>query len=144
MNLIKWTPRKSLVTDFDRMLDEFFENSWFPTFNLASWSPAVDIEEREKEYVLTADVPGLNKKDVKVTVRDGILTISGDRKDEKKEEKGNYYYRERRIGSFCRSFRLPEGVNEDEIQAKFKNGILTVNLPKSETALPMEKEIKIS
>lgn len=145
MTLVKWNPRHSLITDFDRMIDGFFNNDWnLNTRALTNWSPAVDIKEQDDKFLITADIPGLTKKDVKLIVRDGVLSITGERNDKSEKETGSYHYRERRNGSFSRSFRLPETVNEEKISAKFANGILSVILPKFEEVLPKEQEIKIS
>ncbi len=145
MTLVKWNPRTSLMSGFDRMIENFFNENWnIINHPLTDWVPAVDIEETEKEYILKADVPGMSKKDVKVNVRDGVLSISGERKMEKKTNKDTYHYQERQYGSFNRTFRLPETIDEDKISAKFNDGILTVTMPKSAEVLPKEREIKIS
>src|SRR3954468_23796881 len=101
---------------------------------IADWVPTADITEDEKEYLIKAELPDLRKEDVKVTVENGVLTISGERKLEK-EEKGKKYHRvERAYGSFARSFTLPEDADAEKIQAEFKDGILSVRLPKNEKA----------
>jgi len=131
MTLIKWAPRPaSIFDDMDKMINNVFENDWnFPVRSKTNWSPAVDVKESDNSFTLTADIPGLTKKEVKVNVTDGILSISGE---------------ERRYGSFSRTFNLPETVNEEDISASFKNGILSIELPKHEVVLPKEREIKIS
>ena len=146
MTLVKWTPRPaSIFDDMDKMINNVFENDWnFPVRSKTNWSPAVDVKESDNSFTLTADIPGLTKKEVKVNVTDGILSISGERKFEDEKESGNYHYRERRYGSFSRTFNLPETVNEEDISASFKNGILSIELPKHEVVLPKEREIKIS
>ena len=146
MTLIKWAPRPaSIFDDMDKMINNVFENDWnFSVRSKTNWSPAVDVKESDNSFTLTADIPGLTKKEVKVNVTDGILSISGERKFEDEKESGNYHYRERRYGSFSRTFNLPETVNEEDISASFKNGILSIELPKHEVVLPKEREIKIS
>ncbi len=146
MTLIKWVPRPaSIFDDMDKMINNVFENDWnFPVRSKTNWSPAVDVKESDNSFTLTADIPGLTKKEVKVNITDGILSISGERKFEDEKESGNYHYRERRYGSFSRTFNLPETVNEEDISASFKNGILSIELPKHEVVLPKEREIKIS
>lgn len=110
---------------------------------LAQWSPLVDITEDDKEYLVKAELPALKKEEVKVTVENGELTISGERKFEK-EEKGKKYHRvERSYGSFQRSFTLPEGVDGTKVVAEFKEGILQVHLPKDETAKPKAIEVQV-
>lgn len=146
MTLIKWAPRPaSIFDDMDKMINNVFENDWnFSVRSKTNWSPAVDVKESDNSFTLTADIPGLTKKEVKVNITDGILSISGERKFEDEKESGNYHYRERRYGSFSRTFNLPETVNEEDISASFKNGILSIELPKHEVVLPKEREIKIS
>ena len=98
---------------------------------LADWSPAVDVTEDDKEYLITADLPEVDKKDIKVTAEDGRLTISGERKREKEEKKKTWHRVERSYGKYVRSFRLPDEVEAGKVDASFKNGVLTVHLPKS-------------
>jgi len=146
MTLIQWKPKpKSLFNDMDKMISSVFDNDWnFPVRNHVNWSPAVDVKESDSSFILTADIPGLTKKDVKVNITDNALIISGERNITDEKESGNYHYRERRVGAFSRTFNLPETVKEEEVSASFKNGLLTITLPKHEVALPKEREIKIS
>jgi len=146
MTLVKWTPRPtSILNDMDKMISNVFENDWnFPVRSKTNWSPPVDVKETDDSFTLTADIPGLTKKEVTVNVADGIVSISGERKLEDEKESDNYHYRERRYGSFSRTFNLPETVNEEDISASFKNGTLSIELPKQELVLPKEREIKIS
>lgn len=113
------------------------------TMTVTQWAPLVDITEDEKEYTVQAELPDLKKEEVKVTVENGQLTISGERKFEK-EEKGKKFHRvERSYGSFLRSFTLPEGVNGEKVVADFKDGLLKVHLPKDETAKPKSIEVTV-
>ena len=122
-----------------------FSDGWNAMPNYRSHSPAVDIAEDEKEFTLTADFPGFTKKDVGIEVNDGVLTLKANREiDNESNDDGFYRIRERRYGSFSRSFTLPENVLEDNINAKFKNGSLTVSLPKAEEVKPEVRQIKIS
>lgn len=110
---------------------------------VTQWSPLVDITEDDKEYIVKAELPELKKEEVKVTVENGELSISGERKFEK-EEKGKKYHRiERSYGSFLRSFTLPEGVSGEKVVADFKDGILKVHLPKDEKTKPKAIEVKV-
>ncbi len=110
---------------------------------VAEWAPVVDIVEDENEYLIKAELPEVKKEDVKVTVQDDVLTISGERMFEK-EEKGRQYHRmERAYGSFARSFTLPEDAYGEKVAAEFKDGVLKVHLPKSEQAKPKSIEVKI-
>lgn len=107
--------------------------------------PNANIYENEKDYKIKLAVPGLEKKDMKIEVDNGILTISGEKEEEKKEEKGNYRRREFTYNSFCRSFTLPENSLPDKIDAKYENGILNLSIPKKEiTVQKPKKEIKVS
>ena len=146
MKLVKWNPNSQLLTGFDRMLDDFFNDGWnLSTITRNSnWLPSVDIRETDDAYTITADLPGLKKKDIKITVNDSMLEISGERSYENKEDNGSYHRRERSYGSFHRSFHLPETVKEDKITASFKDGILTVEVPKEEEVKPKGYEVKIS
>jgi HSP20 family protein len=112
---------------------------------LTEWSPAVDIEEDDKEYTIKAELPGVRKEDVRVTVESGVLTISGERKEEReeKEEKKKYHRIERFYGTFTRSFTPPEGVAGDKVSAESKDGILRVHLPKDEKAMPRSIDVKV-
>ena len=146
MTLVKWTPNPASIFDeMNRMVRTVFNDDWnLPVYRDSIWNPAVDVKENEKSYVLTADIPGLTKKNVKINVSNGVLTVHGERKEEKENKDGKFYYRERHIGSFSRSFQLPETVNDDSIQASFKNGVLSIELPKLEESLPKNREVKIS
>jgi HSP20 family protein len=113
------------------------------TMVVADWVPSVDVSETEGEYQIKAEIPDVKKEDVKVTVEDGVLTIQGERKQEK-EEKGKKYHRvECSYGSFVRSFTLPDLVDEGKVKAEFKDGVLNLKLPKSEKAKPKSIEVKI-
>jgi HSP20 family protein len=110
---------------------------------VADWVPSVDVSETNGEYQIKAEIPDVKKEDVKVTLEDGVLTIQGERKQEK-EDKGKKYHRvERTYGSFVRSFTLPDLVDEEKVKAEFKDGILKLQLPKSEKARPKAIEVKV-
>lgn len=111
---------------------------------VADWSPRVDITEDDKEYVIKADLPEVKKEDIKLTVQDNVMSISGERKYEK-EEKGKKYHRvERLYGSFMRSFTLPDDADGSKVRAEYKDGVLNAHLPKSEKAKPKSIEVKVS
>ncbi len=145
MTLVKWKPRQSLLsqwTNWERSIGDLFNEDFVPTNS--KWSPAVDISEDEKSYQLAVDLPGLTKKDIRVNLKDGALSISGERAYES-ENRGDIFCRvERGYGAFERRFRLPVEVQEDQIDATFKNGVLTVQIPKVEEEIAKEFEIKIS
>lgn len=146
MTLVKWTPNPlSIFDEMNRMVRNVFNDDWnLPVYRDSIWNPAVDVKENEGSFVLTADIPGLTKKDVKISINNRVLNLHGERKEEKENEDGKFYYRERHIGSFSRSFQLPETVNEDGIQASVRNGVLSIELPKLEESLPKDLEIKIN
>ena len=146
MTLIKWTHRPVSIFDgMDRMISNVFDNDWnFQVKSNKNWSPSIDIKESNDSFTLTADIPGLTKKDVKVNISDNVLTISGERVATKTEDSESFHYRERNFGTFKRSFNLPDTVIEDDVKANFKNGILTIDLPKHEVILPKEREVKIN
>jgi len=110
--------------------------------DLRMWSPSVDISEDESEYLIKMDIPGMDKKDIKVNYQDGRLTVSGERKTETKEEEKDYIRQERYRGSFYRSFTLTDTIKDEEIQATFKDGVLKLVVPKAETVKP--KSIKVN
>ena len=155
----EWEPFESLRRQVDRMFEDFGRGSglWSPFGRSLldvkpSWPfeegrgkvPAVDVCEREKEYEITAELPGMDASNVDVKLANGVLTIKGEKKEEKEEKEKDYYMSERRFGSFQRSVQLPEGIDEDKIQANFEKGVLTITLPKGAEAQKPEKKISIA
>ena len=143
MTLVKWNPNKRLISDFDRIFDSMLNIDFRLHHAGNSYSPAMDVHETEKEFFLSADMPGLNKKDISIDVHDGVITIKGERIKEDKESFDSYRIHERQFGSFNRSFRLPDNVNEGKIAAKFTNGELMITLPKTKEIKPEGRQIKI-
>ena len=135
---VDWTPQH-----VDRFFNDFWNNS-FSHFDEDStvWSPRVDVKETKDAYELLADLPGLEKKEINISLNDNVLTVKGERKSEEKSEDENCYYNERTYGTFSRSFRLPNKVEQKDIRAEYKDGVLKVVLRKSEEAKPREIEIK--
>jgi HSP20 family protein len=152
-----WSPFQDLRREIDRIFDSFRLGSWdFPfgrrAFELElPWpreagfaiAPAVDFAENEKEYELTAELPGMNEKDIEIKLSDDMLTIKGEKKEEKEEREKGYYVSERRYGSFRRTFQLPAGADTGKIEASFAKGVLTVKIPKTAEAQKSEKTISI-
>jgi len=139
MNIVKWDPFKEME-DVSTRLNRIFGRSTARAesgqemLTVADWSPTADISETDNAYLIKAEIPGVKKEDVKVTIQDGMLTIQGERKMEK-EEKGKKFHRiERSYGSFVRSFRLPDDGDEDAVNAEFKDGMLNVTVAKSAKA----------
>jgi len=144
MTLVKWNPTRSLITDFDRIFDSMFTHDSQRLSLAQSCMPAVDVTETETEFLLSADMPGLDKKDVSIDIHDGVITIKGESAIDNEKSTDDYRIRERQLGSFNRSFRLPDNVNEVKVAAKFKNGVLMITLPKAKEVLPEGRRIKIS
>lgn len=152
-----WRPFENLRLEIDRLFDDFGRGVWRSPFRLPgfeiepfwprelAWGakPAVDITEKENAFEVTAELPGLDEKTIEVKLVNGGLTIKGEKREEKEEKKKDYYLHERYFGSFERCFGVPESVDTDKIQASFKNGVLTVILPKKPEALKPEKKIEI-
>ncbi|MGB3390134.1 MAG: Hsp20/alpha crystallin family protein [Pseudaminobacter sp.] len=149
-----WSPFESLRREVDRLFDDFRPFNWrLPSrvFGLevphvqAKWqlAPAVDLVEKDNDYEITAELPGLDEKNVEIKLSNHTLTIKGEKSEEKEEKQKDYYLSERRYGSFQRSFLLPEGVDADKIEATFAKGVLTVNLPKTAEAKQAEKQIAV-
>jgi HSP20 family protein len=136
-NLTTASPIFGLRREIDRLFEDTF------TRGGSAWTPAVDIKETDNDLRLDLELPGLRPEDVEITTENGILTIRGEKRNERKEgEENRYHLVERSYGSFMRSFSLPQGVDENQIQANFDNGILEIHIPK--TALPQPKKIQIS
>ena len=142
MTLVKWIPRKSLINDFDNMLDTMFNDGWNGSL-IRNNNLSVDIIEKENEFELTADLPGFDKKEINLSIQDKVLSLIANHKSSS-DSKESYRLRERNSKSFNRSFTLPENVIEEKMNAKFKNGSLKVILPKAERIEPVIKKIKIS
>jgi HSP20 family protein len=146
--LTRWEPFREME-DFQNRLSTLFGRPLRRTngreeITLPEWTPLADITEDEKEYRIKAELPEMKKEEVKVTVENGVLTISGERKFEKEEKKRKYHRVERGYGTFMRSFTLPDDADFNHVNAEFKNGLLTVHVPKSEHAKPKEIEVKVA
>jgi HSP20 family protein len=130
--------------DMDRLWDSFLEGA--PRRRgeeRGEWLPSLDVSETKNEVVVKAEVPGMDPKDIDLSLSDGVLTIKGEKKQEKEEKEANYHLVERSYGAFVRSVRLPREVQSDKISASYKDGILKIALPKSEEAKKKEIKIKV-
>jgi HSP20 family protein len=145
MAIIRWDPFRDLVTLRDRMNRLFEDMSGRKgeekELMTSSWSPSVDIYETENEVVLTAEIPGVDEKDVEIKVEDNNLTLRGERKFEKETKEENYHRIERSYGSFFRSFSLPSYIDQDKIEAEHENGILKIKMPKKPELRPRKVKI---
>ena len=137
-------------SDMDRLFDRFGSGFGFPSWPRGMFEPsetvsvpAVDLAETDKAYTVTAELPGMDEKDIDVSINGDMLVIKGEKRQEKEEKNKNYYVAERAYGSFQRSFTLPDGVDRDRIAASFAKGVLTVTLPKSAEAQKQQKKIEV-
>lgn len=138
MNIVRTNPKRELNTvnnEFDNLLSKFWnsEDSYLTKFN-----PSVDIEENENEFKFHAELPGLDKKDVNITVKDNILTIAGEKVQKNRDRQLNFHRIESAYGKFQRCFKLPQNIKQNEINADFTNGILNITVPIAEEAKPKE------
>jgi len=125
------------TTGMNRFFDDFFGSAlerWDEGLTDRPWRPAVDVRETDTTYEVTAELPGLSKKDVEITFENGVLTFKGERQFEESGDEGNFHRLERRYGAFSRSFVLPTEIETEKVDAKFKSGVLTITLPKAERA----------
>lgn len=151
MSLMRWRPGRDISTirdEMNRLFDDFFTS--FPSIFSerkrglleGEWAPNIDVAETDENVVVTAELPGVNQNEVEITVVNDVLTLKGEKKEEKEIKKENYHRVERSYGSFQRSISLPTGVQADKAKANYKDGVLTVTIPKIEEAKP--KSIKIN
>jgi HSP20 family protein len=140
MTLVKWNPNRVLYNWNENLFNDLFNNRMF--FNEGLY-PQVDIEERENEYVLNMELPGMNKGDISISFQEGVLNISGEKKDVRNGENVNHHLSERRYGRFERAFRIHSDVDASRIAASFKDGVLQIELPKAESAKPKQIDIKV-
>lgn len=148
MALIRWNPAlelNSLQRQMNRLFDDFFGGSARSDSDqqIRAWAPLVDIREDVNAYYVHAEIPGVNKDEIKMTMNNNTLSIRGDKKQESENKSSNYHRLERTYGSFERSFTLPTTVKTDKIDASYLNGVLTVTLPKTEEAKPKEIQVKV-
>jgi len=146
MTLVKWHPRQ--VCDVNREIDRLVNNFWggFGTADESArgWSPRVEVAEQDDAFRVAAEVPGLKREDVKVTLKEGVLTLEGEKRHASEEGSDAAQWSERKYGKFSRSFRLPSGVDGSKVTASYSNGVLNVTVPKAEAAKPREIEVKVS
>ena len=150
MSLIRYiNPELNAATNFGGLRDHFgrlFDLA-FPTRSAESfgdWTPALDAQEDKDKYLVTVEIPGLKKEDISVSVHDGVLTVSGERKSEKELKEGTVHRTERYFGKFSRSVSLPSEVRADKVSAAYKDGVLTIEIPKAEEAKPKTVEVKVA
>ena len=147
MAIIRWRPLgevDSFRREMDRMFENFFGSGADVGESSLTWYPSVDIKETKDDFVLMAEVPGMAKDDIKINISENTLTVKGEKKEEKKEDDQNYHRVERRYGTFQRSFTLPIQVQGNKVKAAYKDGVLTITLPKKEEVKPKEIPITVS
>ncbi len=146
--LVRWDPFRELEEMSSRMNRLFArrpvgQDGGTEALTVADWTPTVDVTETEGEYVIKAELPEVKKEDVKVTLEDGLLTIQGERRYEKDEKTKKYHRIERSYGRFVRSFSVPESVDDGKVKAEYKDGVLSLTLPKAEKAKPRAIDVKV-
>lgn len=145
MSIIRWDPFGEVDTFFNRMVSGQF----WPRLSVENkggtvqWSPSADISETEKEYLIRAELPAVRKEDIQVTVDNGVITIKGERKQQKEDKNEKFHRVENFYGSFERSFAIPENVKPDAIHCDSKEGVLSVHIPKAEVSKQKPKQIAI-
>ncbi len=151
MALVRWEPARELQTiqqEMNRLFNTFFDAPASTSGGgnggnvTRRWIPAMDLVETEDHFVLRADLPGMSEDDVKIEFEDGTLTVSGERRDEHKEEAEGYYRFERAFGGFSRSLTLPDGIDPAKVAASFEDGVLEVRIPKPEERQPHRVQIE--
>lgn len=152
MAITRWNPFRELEEMNDRLNRAFGRSALARDLDANGkdalvgfdWAPSVDITENNEEFQIKAELPEVKKEDVKIHVEDGVLTLTGERKQEKEEQNKRWHRVERSYGSFMRSFTLPTNIDDAKIRAEFKDGVLTMRLPKSATAKPKSIEVKLT
>jgi HSP20 family protein len=147
-HIVQWNPFQELEQMHERLTSLFEDGrSRRPGRELAqleAWAPTVDIIENDSAYLVTAELPGVRKEDIHITLEEGVLTIAGERKQEQTEKTRKFHRVERSYGSFSRSFSLPENIDAEKIEARFRDGVLAVAVAKSETARPRHIEVRVT
>jgi len=144
MNIVNWRYKPASL--FDRMpsvLDNAIYNSNDNDLYKNEWQPLVDVKENSKSFILVADMPGVKKNNIEVKIKENVLIIKGDNKLDDEKNNDDYHYSERKVGNFARSFKLPKSVIEEKISGNFKDGTLTITIPKAEKEKPNDRLIPI-
>lgn len=147
MRVIKWEPFRDADDVFDRFIADTMRRWARPGTEAApathDWAPAVDVSETDTEYLIKAELPEVRKEDVSITVEDGMLSLTGERKQEKSTENEKLHRVERSYGTFARRFALPENVDDQAIRAESRDGVILVHLPKQKVETPQPRQIQI-
>jgi HSP20 family protein len=144
MNIVNWRYKPvSLLDRMPNVLDNAIYNINDDDLYSNEWQPLVDVKENSKSYILVADMPGVKKNNIEAKIKENVLIIKGDKKLDDEKNKDDYHYSERKVGKFARSFKLPKSIMEDKISANFKDGSLTITIPKAEKEKPNDRLISI-
>jgi HSP20 family protein len=144
--LVPWFKREPLYAlqkEFDNLFERFFEDAELTPFTEKLFMPQVDIKETKKDIQITAELPGMDEKDIDVSLHEGTLIMKGEKKDEHEDKKEGHHKIERSYGSFCRAIHLPDGIDEEKVKANYRKGVLRVILPKTEKAQEKQKKIEV-
>ncbi len=148
MTIVKWDPFRNVAALQDR-INRIFDESFSRTadvdddISMSAWKPSVDIYETDEAIILKAELPGIKKEDVSVEIKDNVLTLRGERVEDKEIKEGSYFRKERCFGTFSRAFNLQHRVQPDKIKAKFKDGILVIEIPKPEEEKPKQITVNV-
>jgi HSP20 family protein len=140
--LVPWRGMANLRDEMDRMFERFGETRWPDVFGAGEWAPSMDVAETKEALVVKLEVPGLDPKEIQLELQENLLTVKGEKKQEKEEKDERYHRVERTYGAFARTVRLPVAVDGSKVTATFKNGLLTVTLPKTLAAKGNPIQIK--
>jgi len=147
MQLVRLNPVRDMF-NFSNRINHVFDNFFYPTnrdeveFSIRNWNPVVDVYDNDDNFVIKAELPGIDKEDIEIDVKDRVLTLKGERSSENEVKEDNYYRRERSFGKFERAFTLPADVDPDKIKADFKDGVLKIDIPKPEEQKPRQITIQ--
>lgn len=147
MALIRWTPGRNLLgiqDEMNRLFDNVFDAPRRTAdTDVVHWTPRVNVEEMNEKFEISAELPGLKKDDVKIEVKDHVLTFTGEKKMQQDKKEKNVHLYERAYGKFCRTFTLPDNVDVDKIEAAFQDGVLRIDVPKTEEAKPRQIAVAV-
>ena len=138
-NVSPWSP----LFDVDQLFHQFFDHpSSGSDAPLSKWNPPLDLSETDQDVIIRSEIPGVKPDELEITVDGDLLTLAGEKKSETEEKDANHYYVERRFGSFCRQLELPSSVDSENVTADYRDGVLTITVPKKETAVPKKIKVK--
>ena len=147
MTLVNWIPKRNIMNIFDEaeyMMHQAFGDSFENGRSRIAYSPLMNVNETDSDYLIMMDLPGVEKKDVDVNLSNGVLTVSGERKTSENDDEKNQIWHETTYGTFSRSLELTSDIVEEKIKAKFKDGVLNITIPKAEEVNPAVKQIAVS